>query len=136
MKTKLKITFPASLTNTPLTYRLIKEFNLKVNILKANIDYNHVGNILYEITGEEDQVDRTLTELRKSGLSCTMIDATIQVDEARCTDCGTCSAVCLTGALAIGEPDWSLSFSAGKCVGCNHCITVCPSKAIRIRDMI
>ena len=63
MITKLQITFPANLTNTPLTYRLIKEFDLMVNILKADIDFNNVGHILYEIKGhptKNNKIKRTI----------------------------------------------------------------------------
>ena len=136
MKTKLRINFPQKLTNTPLTYQLIKEFDLKVNILKASIDFNHNGHILYEITGEKDQIEYTLQELKKLELTCELVDSTISIDKDICTDCGLCSSVCLAGALVIGEPDWELQFKTENCVGCNHCIEVCPSQAIKMNHGI
>lgn len=130
MKTKLKITFPAHLTSTPLTYILVKEFDLMINILKADIDFNHIGNILYEITGEIDKIDLTLKHLKTLGVKCELIKSTIAIDEKLCTDCGLCISVCFSQALTIGGPDWALDFDTDKCVGCNYCVPVCPSRAI------
>lgn len=134
MKTKLRINFPKDLTTTPLTYRLIKEFDLHVNILKANIDYNHNGHMLYEVTGKKEQIENTVKEIRALGMECQLLDSTIIIDKDLCTDCGLCSSICLSDALTIGAPDWELNFNTDNCVGCNHCIEVCPAKAIRIND--
>ncbi|MCK5764000.1 MAG: 4Fe-4S binding protein [Clostridiales bacterium] len=131
MKTKLKITFPASLTDTPLTYLLIKKFDLKVNILKADIDFNNVGHILYEFTGDQDKIQSTIEYIKSLGIACESIKSTIKIDENLCTDCGLCTSVCFSKSLSIGAPDWTLSFDTDKCIGCNHCIPFCPSRAIK-----
>lgn len=130
MITKLQITFPANLTNTPLTYRLIKEFDLKVNILKADIDFNNVGHILYEIKGDREIIESIIDELEDIGLTCHLIRSTIEIDSGKCTNCGVCTSICLKDALVIGEPHWELNFEPDLCIGCNHCISVCPSQAI------
>ncbi len=130
MITKLQITFPANLTNTPLTYRLIKEFDLKVNILKADIDYNNVGHMLYEINGDRGIIESIVDELETIGLTCQLIRSTIEINNAKCTHCGVCTSICLNNALTIGEPHWDLVFEPDRCIGCNYCISVCPSQAI------
>ncbi len=136
MKTKLAINFSEKLTTTPLTYRLVKEFDLKVNILKANIDFNHNGHILYEIIGSKEQIEATLQELSTLDLTYRLVDSTIKIDRDICTDCGLCTSVCLSDALTIGEPDWELDFNTENCVGCNNCILVCPSQAIKMNDIL
>lgn len=130
MKTKLYMRFPAALTNTPVTYELIKHFDLKLNILKANIDFNLMGSILYDIEGPSKAIADALAYLQDLGLNAELIPSVITIDENRCTDCGLCTSVCGIKALTIGAPDWKLSFDPAKCVGCNHCIPVCPSRAI------
>ena len=130
MITKLQITFPANLTNTPLTYRLIKEFDLMVNILKADIDFNNVGHILYEIKGDRKIIESIVDELEDIGLICHLIRSTIEISNEKCTNCGVCTSICLNEALVIGEPDWELNFNPDLCIGCNHCISICPSQAI------
>lgn len=59
----------------------------------------------------------------------------LQIDRIRCTDCGSCSSVCMSGALTIGEPDWNLEFNPEQCSGCKLCSIACPAKAIRIREI-
>ena len=130
MKTKLFMQFPAALTTTPVTYELVKNFDLKPNILKANIDFNLVGTILYDLEGSSQNIADAVAYLEKLGLTVSLIPTTITIDEKRCTDCGLCTSVCGVDALTIAAPDWKLQFDEMKCVGCNHCIPVCPSRAI------
>jgi ferredoxin len=130
MKTKLFMQFPTKLTDTPVTYELIKRFDLKVNILKANIDFNMVGTMLYDLEGSAKAIAESVSYLKNLGLDAKLVSTVITIDENRCTDCGLCTSVCGIKALTIGNPDWKLSYDTDKCVGCNHCIPVCPSRAI------
>ena len=130
MKTKLFMTFPAALTTTPVTYELVKQFDLKPNILKANIDFNMVGTILYDLEGAASDIQEAVAYLEGLGLSVSMSSTTITIDEKRCTDCGLCTSVCGVDALTIRAPEWQLHFDEVKCIGCNHCIPVCPVRAI------
>jgi ferredoxin len=130
MKTKLHMRFPAALTTTPVTYELIRTFDLKLNILKANIDFNLIGTILYDVEGSSKNIADALAYLEAEGLEIDLIPSVITIDEKRCTDCGLCTSVCGIKALTIAAPDWKLNFDSGKCIGCNHCIPVCPTRAI------
>ncbi len=57
-----------------------------------------------------------------------------ELDPARCTREAACVAVCPTGALALGEDDWSID--AGRCVFCAACAQVCPTGAIRLGSRV
>ena len=53
--------------------------------------------------------------------------------EETCTACGTCPAVCPTGALLCEEGvdgETIISFDAGRCVACGNCVRVCPEQAL------
>ena len=52
----------------------------------------------------------------------------IQVDQSKCTKCGSCSKVCPTGVIAMDEngPKVVGQF----CISCGHCVAVCPSAAL------
>ena len=52
------------------------------------------------------------------------------VDEAVCTLCGACQAVCPTEAITLGET--AVKVNAEACSGCGACVEVCPSGAIRL----
>ena len=53
------------------------------------------------------------------------------LDDARCTGCGRCAAVCPTGCLANdGAVVWLPR--PLDCVRCGACEMVCPTSAIRV----
>ena len=53
------------------------------------------------------------------------------VDEAACTPCGACQAVCPTEAITLAEV--SVKVNADACCGCGACTEVCPSGAMTLR---
>ncbi len=50
-----------------------------------------------------------------------------------CYQCGTCTAVCPTGALYVVRPEMAVAFDAAKCSACELCCPVCPAKAMEVR---
>lgn len=54
--------------------------------------------------------------------------------DERCTGCGICEKVCLSGKLSIdsGKPIWKKEVS---CYMCFACLNFCPVKAVQIRDI-
>jgi len=58
--------------------------------------------------------------------------ARIRVDQDRCTACGTCAAVCPTGAIHIAREGEShiLSFKPSACTNCSLCRDACSEEAI------
>ncbi|WP_171772106.1 nitroreductase family protein [Clostridium beijerinckii] len=52
----------------------------------------------------------------------------IQVDQSKCTKCGSCSKVCPTGFIGMDEngPKVVGQF----CISCGHCVAVCHSAAL------
>ena len=58
--------------------------------------------------------------------------ARVRVDEDRCTGCGTCDAVCPTGAIHVDSESESviLSFRPSACTNCSLCRDACAEDAI------
>lgn len=58
--------------------------------------------------------------------------AEIAIDEGKCSACGTCVAVCPTGALEQATEDGCriLSFVRSACTRCSLCIEACPEDAV------
>jgi Pyruvate/2-oxoacid:ferredoxin oxidoreductase delta subunit len=52
------------------------------------------------------------------------------IDEAACTPCGACQAVCPTEAITLGEA--AVKVNAERCCGCGACVDVCPNGAISL----
>ncbi|MDP2105748.1 MAG: 4Fe-4S binding protein, partial [Desulfobulbaceae bacterium] len=53
-------------------------------------------------------------------------------DEEKCFQCGACTGLCPTGALAVKRPEMSVPFDPEKCTGCGLCVTVCPVRAMSV----
>jgi ferredoxin len=57
----------------------------------------------------------------------------IKRDNEKCTECGACTAVCPTGALAVQRPEMNVIFDQEKCSVCELCVPACPPRAMEIR---
>ena len=57
----------------------------------------------------------------------------IKRNEKKCTHCGSCTAVCPTGALSVNRPEMDVIFDHHKCSVCELCVPACPTRAMVIR---
>ena len=69
IKRKLVLSFPENIVTQPITYKLVKEFNLEFNILRAEITPNMEGKMLIELRGDKDQIDQSIEYLTGTGVS-------------------------------------------------------------------
>lgn len=125
-KRRMVLRFPADTVNEPITYTLIKEFDIMVNILNADITPGKEGNLLIEMDGIENNLDEALVYLENKEVDVTPAIKTILFREASCIHCGACSSVCFPGALNMNASSRKLEFSPEKCVACELCIKACP----------
>ncbi|MBO8125853.1 MAG: 4Fe-4S binding protein [Firmicutes bacterium] len=124
---RVLITFPAGLAGKPLTYSLVKEFDLVINILFARITPNEEGKLILEIGNSSlEQVEQGINFLRSQGVQVETLARAISWNEKECIHCGACTAVCRPKALALDLDSWELSFDQSKCIICGLCTTACP----------
>jgi Fe-S-cluster-containing dehydrogenase component len=131
-KTKLVLSFPPSAVEEPITYHLIKDYGLKVNILRATIDPHKQGRMVVELTGDNSKLSRGLNYLERTGVVVEPLAQEIKHLEERCTSCTACVPICPTSALDVNRESWIVSYDAEKCVACLSCVDVCPYKAMEI----
>ena len=130
-KLKLKLTFDKDCVTRPIIYDLVKKYDVMTNILNANIEYGNRGNMILEIKGKEDNLKLALEYFDSLKVKYEIYAEAIVGDEARCINCGSCTAVCPTQALYMGKDDL-LHFDKDKCVVCQLCINACPLKIISV----
>jgi len=118
--------FPAESTNEPITYVLIREYDVKINILNADITHGKEGNLLIEMSGETGKLDEAVAYLESKEVRITPVVKTILFNEDECIHCGACASVCFPGALTIKGSTRKLKFSPERCVACELCIKACP----------
>jgi ABC-type methionine transport system ATPase subunit len=63
----LHLTFPENLVREPMVYRLGREFDLRTNILRANVD-EHAAWFLMELDGEAAAIDGAVRWLESEGV--------------------------------------------------------------------
>jgi ferredoxin len=130
MKTRFLIEFPEQLASEPITYNLIKKYNLSINILKAHINIDMQGFLLIEIEGEEDNIKSAVKYMRKLKAKVTPMESIISIDMHKCIHCGTCVTTCKAGAL-IRDNKAKIYLDGKLCTECMLCINACPLHAIQ-----
>ena len=126
------LTFPPDATGEPITYNLIRKFNIMVNIVKADVTPGHVGHLVMEMTAPAKVLKEGMEYMRQRNVECVPIDKRVTCREDLCIHCGACSAVCFAGALTMNHKTAELSFEPEKCVVCELCLTACPLKLFSI----
>lgn len=118
--------FTSNTVNKPITYRLIRDYDIKINILKAEIIYGERGNLLVEIDAEDKNINDAFEYLKKCKVLYKPVNKYINFQQDKCVDCGSCTAVCFAGALQLDQINRNLIFNPDKCVVCGLCVKACP----------
>ncbi len=132
LKKRFIMKFPAESSDKPLTYHLIKEYDLRINILRATINAGKEGKLLMEVEALEHNIQEGIDFLEREGVTVTPLEKQLHIDEDDCIHCGACTAVCFPDALSLNNETWELDFAKEKCVVCGLCVNACPLKIIEI----
>lgn len=124
--------FPSSLVEQPITYRLVKDFDLVFNILRARVTEDD-GLLVIGLEGDEIALDKALAWVENQGVVVESLSHDVTRDDDRCVDCGACTTVCPTGALSIDKVTREVSFEAEECVACELCVPACPYRAMQVK---
>jgi len=128
---KIVLRFGPDISEEPIIYRLVKDYDLLINIVKANVNPQKEGTMVLDLTG--DQIEGGMNYLREKGVQVQALSQEIVRDEDRCTMCGACTAICPTGALFMERPAMEVYFDGDKCVVCQLCLKICPVRAMEVR---
>ena len=131
---KIVLHFPRRLVEQPVIYRLVKDYNLEFNILKASInpEPEEEGLMVLELKGEQNEYDRGINFLLKSGIRIESLSQDVTRNEERCTQCGACITICPPGAFELDPQTREVKFNNEKCVACGLCIKACPPRAMEV----
>ena len=124
--------FPKRLVDQPIVYRLVKDYDLEFNILKAFFTPEEEGLMVLEISGKQEDYDKGIRYLTKSGLRIQSLSQDVTRNEERCTHCGACVTICPTDAFELEPLTRRVIFYNEKCVACGQCIKACPPRAMEL----
>ena len=131
-RVKALLTFLPSDIGKPITYHLVKDYDLWVNILHAEIGASKTGSLVLDVEGEEEDIERAVAFLADQAVAFRLLNGSVTVSDEKCVHCGACTSVCPSGALHIEGPEWVLGFQRDKCYVCQLCVRACPVRAITI----
>jgi len=129
---KIVLHFPSRLVDQPIIYRLIKEYDLRFNILKASVIPDEEGLLVLELSGEQDNYDSGIKYLTKTGVKIQSLSQNVLRNEDRCTHCGACITICPTDAFELDQVSRQVFFTNEKCIACGLCIKACPPRAMEL----
>ena len=124
--------FPRRMLDEPILFRLIKDYNLEFNILKASITPESEGLMVVELKGEQYRYDQGVQYLINSGVRIQALSQDVTRNEDKCTSCGACVTVCPAGAFTSETGTMGVRFNSKKCVACGLCIKACPFRAMEL----
>src|SRR4030042_3593233 len=93
--------FPRTLVEEPIIYRLVRDYDLMFNILKASVTPNEQGLLVLELSGERENYEKGVRYLAEVGVQIQPLSREVTLNEARCTPHGACITICPTGAFAL-----------------------------------
>ena len=129
---RIVLHFPSRLVDQPIVYRLIKDYDLRFNILKASVIPDEEGLMVLELTGEQDNYDKGIKYLTKTGVKIQSLSQNVTRNEERCTHCGSCITICPTDAFELDPVTRRVTFDNNKCIACELCIKACPPRAMEL----
>lgn len=132
-KKRIVLTFPPNLIEQPITYHLVKDYDLMINILSARVTPKEEGKLVMEISGKKKSIDEGLKYLANLGVNIQLLSKDIRWHQDRCTHCSVCIPICRSGALYLDRKEMTVSFIKDRCIACELCIPACPYKAIEIQ---
>ncbi|CFX94964.1 NIL domain [Syntrophomonas zehnderi OL-4] len=132
MKNKIVCYFSTSQSEQPVIYRLIKNYDLIINILKADINSQKEGYLVIELEGSPESYEQGTKFMESLGIIMEPLSENIIWNEQLCIQCGACTSFCPTAALDMNRDTMEVSFDNAKCVVCGMCLDCCPTRAIEL----
>ena len=132
IKKRYVLNFPTQSGDKAFTYHLVKDYDIRINILKAEVYPGKKGSLLLELHGKKENIEKGVEYLTNHNIKCESLDKAIHLEEEKCIDCGNCTAVCFAGSLTMNKDTWKLEFDKDKCVVCELCIPACPLNLFKI----
>ena len=129
---KIVLHFPTRLVDQPIVYKLVKEFDLQFNILKASVTPQEEGLMVIELTGKRENFDKGIEYLQSCGVRIQSLSQDVVRNEEKCTNCGVCVPICPTEALVVDPETRKVLFHNKKCIACELCVKICPPRAMEV----
>ena len=75
---RVRLTFPSALIQEPIVYRLVKDYDIVINIRRADVKADH-GWMALELEGDEKALERGVKWLKDKGVQVDPIERDVVV---------------------------------------------------------
>jgi NAD-dependent dihydropyrimidine dehydrogenase PreA subunit len=131
-KRKYLLGFSPAKVSEPITYKMVKKFDLMLNVLRAEVN-ERGGRLLIEIEGKPSKITSGVNYLKEKGVDVKELNEYVSKDEERCTHCGMCISICPADAFDMDKKTYEVEFKSDKCIACGLCLDACPPNAMKLR---
>ena len=76
MKRRIRLTFPPNLIKEPVIFTMAMTYNVVPNIRRARVTED-VGEMVLELEGEAENVERGIQSMREKGLEVELVEGDI-----------------------------------------------------------
>ncbi|MFO7848834.1 MAG: 4Fe-4S binding protein [Spirochaetia bacterium] len=129
---KILLNFSKHISEKPVVYHLVKDYDLVINIFRARITTEEEGHMVLELDGDDERIKGGIEFIRSYGVEVSEAEKGLKWDPEICTHCGNCLTHCPTEALALEDTkSRKIRFDSDLCVECLACIDNCPYGALR-----
>ncbi|MGA2548114.1 MAG: NIL domain-containing protein [Rectinemataceae bacterium] len=133
MREKYVLEYSSAVVDEPVIYTLVKRFDIKINILRAEISSGQEGSMLVELEAEPERLAEGRDYLAGLSITLSPIARSLTIREEACVHCGSCTGVCFSGCLTMQGEKWELVVDRDKCIACALCIKACPFGLISLK---
>jgi ABC-type methionine transport system ATPase subunit len=92
-KKRIVLNYPSHLVDQPVISKLVKDYDLVVNIMRARITPKEEGRLVLELTGRKAGMEAGLKYLSEMGVKTQSLAQDVKWHEDRCTHCTACISV-------------------------------------------
>ena len=124
--------YPKQMIDVPVVSRLIRDFGLELNILRANITPDAEGILVLGLEGTEENLTKGLAWVEAQGVTVQPLEKDVVRVEEKCNECGACLTICPTQALHRVVETQRVYFDPDRCIACELCVPVCPPRAMTV----
>ncbi|MFB0521888.1 MAG: NIL domain-containing protein [Desulfatiglandales bacterium] len=129
---RIVLHFPHRLAGQPIVYKLVKDYDLEFNILKAYIIPDEEGLLVLELSGEDKSYEQGIQYLTLIGVKVQPLSQDITRNDRRCSHCGVCVPICPAGAFVVEPLTREVRFHNNGCIACGLCVRACPLHAMEV----